>query len=455
MENNIILNTDSYKQSHHLQLPPGTEFMSSYIESRGGIYDETVFFGLQMALDKLKCPTHSEVSFAKEIVQAHGYEFNDQWYDIADLGFLPLKIEAVKEGTVLPTKNVLVQVQNTDPRFPWLTSFVETMLLRAVWYPTTVATRSKFIKNIILDNLERTGDPSGINFKLHDFGARGVSSEESAGIGGAAHLVNFMGTDTMTALMYARKYYNANMAGFSIPASEHSTITSWGRENEVDAYANMLKQFGKPGGIFACVSDSYDIYNAVEKLWGGKLRNQVISSGATLVIRPDSGDPTVVPVDVVMRLARQFGAIVNDKGYLVLPPFVRVIQGDGVNENSIKEILQNLEDEGFSGDNIAFGMGGEMLQTMNRDSLKFAMKCSAAYVNGEWIDVFKDPITDNGKQSKKGTLALIKEDNKFQTIRLTEYFNGRGDKNYLEPVWHNGEPRRCQTLEEIRAISNQ
>lgn len=447
---NRILNSDSYKNSHHLQTVPGTEYVSSYIESRGGAYDFTLFYGLQMELDRLIAPTIAEVSEAEEFLTAHGFEFNKQWYDIADLGYLPLRIQAIKEGTVLPTKNVLVQVINTDPRFPWLTSFIETSLLRAVWFSTTVSTRSKFIKSIIADALEKSGTPNQLPFKLVDFGARGVSSEESAAIGGSAHLVNFMATDTISGVLYAKKFYDESMAGFSIPSSEHSTMTVWGRDNEVKAYSNMLDRFAKPGAMVGVVSDSWDIYNAVENIWGNELRQKVIDSGATIVIRPDSGDPTVVPVEVVKLLAGKFGTTRNEKGYDVLPPCIRVLQGDGINEKSIQIILDRLLAAGFSADNISFGMGGEMLQTVNRDHLKFAMKASAAYINGEWVDVFKDPVTDPGKKSKKGRLGIVLRDGVYQTVSEADAEND----NLLEDVFLDGRILRRQTFSEIRYISN-
>jgi nicotinamide phosphoribosyltransferase len=228
---------------------------------------------------------------------------------------------------------------------------------------------------------------------------------ESAGIGGAAHLINFMGTDTITGLLYAREYYNAGISGFSIPAAEHSTITSWGRDNEVKAYENMLKQFARPGSIVAVVSDSYDVYNATEKLWGEELRQQVIDSGATIVIRPDSGDPDVVCRKLVGILGQKFGYTTNDKGFKVLNN-VRLIQGDGVNEHTIRMILGSFQVYGWSADNIAFGMGGALLQQLDRDTQRFAMKCSSACINGEWVDVQKDPITDSGKKSKAGRVKL-------------------------------------------------
>ena len=214
---NLILNTDSYKVSMFKQYPAGTTGVYSYIESRGGRYDRTVFFGLQAFIKEyLLWPiTQADIDIADEILTAHGEPFNRAgWQYILDKhnGYLPVVIRAVPEGTVVPVKNVLATIENTDPECFWLTTWLETALLRAVWYGTTVATQSYTIKQVILDYLERTGDPGTIDFKLHDFGARGVSSMESAGIGGAAHLVNFMGTDTITGVLYAREYYNAGIA---------------------------------------------------------------------------------------------------------------------------------------------------------------------------------------------------------------------------------------------------
>ena len=414
---NIILNTDSYKVSMFKQYPAGTTGVYSYIESRGGRYDRTVFFGLQAFIKEylLEPITQADIDIADEILTAHGEPFNRQgWEYILRVhnGYLPVVIRAVPEGTVVPVKNVLATIENTDPECYWLTTYLETALLRAIWYPTTVATQSWTIKQVIKEYLEKTGDPSLIDFKLHDFGARGVSSMESAGIGGAAHLVNFMGTDTVTGILYAREYYGAGIAGFSIPAAEHSTITSWGRDNEVKAYENMVKQFAKPGSIVAVVSDSYDIFNAASKLWGEALKQSVIDSGATVVIRPDSGDPVEVNRRLVEILGEKFGYTVNAKGFKVLNN-VRLIQGDGVNELAIRSILGAFMAMGWSADNIAFGMGGALLQAVDRDTQKFAMKCSAALVNGEWVDVQKDPVTDSGKKSKAGRVTLWKSGGGF------------------------------------------
>jgi len=350
---------------------------------------------------------------------------------------------------------VLLTIENTDPEFYWLPSYIETALLRAVWYPTTVATNSWASKQLIRKYLEKTGDPSLIGFKLHDFGARGVSSFESAGIGGAAHLVNFMGTDTVTGALFAMKYYDQkDMVAFSIPAAEHSTITSWGRENEVEAYRNMLRNFAKPGSLVAVVSDSYDIYNAVENLWGGQLRQEVIDSGATVVIRPDSGDPATVVTKCAILLDSKFGSVVNSKGYKVLNN-VRIIQGDGINHATIEQILGSLADAGYSADNVAFGQGGALLQQVNRDTQKFAMKCSAAKIDGEWIDVFKDPITDSGKRSKKGRLTLVrnKSTGEYMTVQVADSY-GDDWEDVMQTVFENGKITKQYTFNQVRENSN-
>jgi nicotinamide phosphoribosyltransferase len=449
---NILLNTDSYKISMWRQMPPGTTGVYSYIESRGGRYDRTVFFGLQAFIKEylLQPITQADIEIAEEILTAHGEPFNRKgWQYILDKhgGFLPVVIRAVPEGTVVPVKNVLATIENTDPECFWLTTWLETALLRAIWYPTTVATQSWTIRQLILDYLEKTGNPSLIDFKLHDFGARGGSSLETVGIGGAAHLVNFMGTDTITGVLYAREFYNAGVSGFSIPAAEHSTITSWGRDGEVKAYANMLAQFARPGSILAVVSDSYDIFNAAEKLWGEELRQQVIDSGATVVIRPDSGDPVEVNKRLIQILDSKFGSVVNSKGYKILN-HVRIIQGDGINYQSIDGILTALTELGYSADNIAFGMGGALCQQVDRDTQKFAMKASAVKINGEWRPIYKDPITDKGKVSKAGRVTLYKNFNGQYHSAVEDW-----PENCLETVFKDGKLITEYTFDQVRKNS--
>jgi nicotinamide phosphoribosyltransferase len=454
---NIILNTDSYKCSQFRQYPPGTEYVYSYIESRGGAWDRTVFFGLQAFLrEYMTTPvTMADIDAAERIIAAHGEPFNREGWEYIVRehgGRLPVEIRALPEGTVIETRNVLVSIVNTDPACYWLTSYLETALLRAVWYPTTVATNSYHSKQIILRGLEETGDPALIDFKLHDFGARGVSSEESAALGGAAHLVNFMGTDTIAGVLAAMEYYDAGVCGFSIPAMEHSTVTSWGRENEAQAYRNMLEVYGKSGALLAAVSDSYDIFNACETIWGGELLEAVRASGATVVIRPDSGNPAEVVTRCARILDTKFGHTVNSKGYRVLNN-VRIIQGDGIDAVSIRGILLSLEIAGYSADNVAFGQGGALLQQINRDTLKFAMKCSAAYINGVWVDVYKDPITDSGKRSKRGRLQLVREPGgDYQTVTWSD---SQTDRDLLQVVYRDGALLNQTRFDQVRARAAQ
>jgi len=457
---NLILDTDSYKASHWLQYPPGTTGVFSYVESRGGRYDRTVFFGLQAILKaQLGRPvTHADVDEARELFAAHGEPFNEAgWRRIVDThgGRLPVRIRAVPEGTVVPTHNVLMTIENTDPEAFWLPSYLETLLLR-VWYPTTVATISWHVKQQLRAALEATSDnaEAELPFKLHDFGSRGVSSRQSAALGGLAHLVNFQGSDTVAAILAGRAWYGEPMAAASIPAAEHSTITSWGRDREVDAYRNMLVQFGKPGALFSVVSDSYDLIHAVRDLWGGELRQAVIDTGATLVVRPDSGDPATMVAETLKALDETFGASVNGKGFKVLS-HVRVIQGDGVNPVSIGEILDRVTGMGFSAENLAFGMGGGLLQQLDRDTQKFALKCSAARVDGDWIGVSKDPVTDPGKRSKAGRLMLQRNaGGAFRTVALgTEAAAEAGWTDALDLIWEDGRLLRDQTLAQVRANS--
>lgn len=456
---NLILNADSYKTSHYLQYPPNSEYVSSYVEARRGDYP-VVFFGLQAFVKEyLITPiTQKDIDDAQAVIVAHGLPFNrDGWQRLLDKhqGRLPLRIQAVAEGSIIPTGNVLCQVVNTDPEFYWLTTYIETALLRALWYPTTVASVSHYCKGIIKSALAKSADSlDSLPFRLHDFGSRGASSLETVALGSLAHLVNFSGTDSLTALVAATRWYGMNdeMAGFSIPAAEHSTMTAWGRDGEPAAFANMIERFGGEGKAFSVVSDSYDLWNAIDNIWGDELKDKVENMGGTLVIRPDSGEPAKVVREALERLAAKFGSKINSKGYKQLPDHIRLIQGDGINPHSISKILDAIMDAGFSTENVTFGMGGGLLQQVNRDTLGFAMKASSICIDGKWHDVYKDPITSHSKRSKKGRLALINTDGTndgnltnhdvchIRTIREDELANDTNHKNnLLQDVFINGE----------------
>lgn len=426
--------------------------MFSYLTSRGGKYGQTVVVGLQPILKRLeKGFTREDIEEAAAFAHLHGEPFNKEgflkMYEKYK-GRFPVRIRAVAEGTVVPTGSVIMTMESTDSEFFWIVSYLETCLLR-VWYPITVATQSWTIKQIIRSFLELSSDdPEGeLLFKLHDFGSRGVSSYESAQLGGFAHLVNFMGSDTIAGVRFANLYYKCKMAGFSIPAAEHSTMTMWGgREGEEAAMSNMIDQYGKQ--MYACVSDSYDIDNATANIWGGSLKNKVVNAGGTLVIRPDSGDPLEVLPRLFKIADEKFGTFFNKKGYKVFNN-VRFIWGDGINEDTIRAILKLITGLGYSATNIAFGMGGALLQQVNRDTLKFAIKCSYAMVNGQGVDVFKDPVTDKGKASLKGKLDLVRV---YNGDKVT-YKNAPGIDNVnsaLTVVFDKGVVTKEYTMDEVR-----
>jgi nicotinamide phosphoribosyltransferase len=465
--NNILLLTDSYKPTHWVQYPKGTQKVISYLESRGGKFDNTVFCLLQPILKRYltgKVVTEEKIKQAKRFIDAHlgpGHFNEEGWRFILDEydGYLPVTIKAVPEGTSVSVSNVLMIVENNGgEKTAWLTNYLESLLLQ-VWYPITVATLSREIKKVIYTYLQKTTDYDNstileiLKFSLHDFGFRGCSSVESASMGALSHLINFSGSDTMSGILFGQEYYNTDeMLGFSIPASEHSTITSWGRENEVEAFRNMLDSYKV--GPRACVSDSFDILNACSKLWGEELKDKILSMDGRLVIRPDSGDPKETLRKVFNILWDKFGGRINNKGFKVLDDHIRVIQGDGVNFESIIDILDMLVEEGFSTENIVFGMGGALLQKVDRDTQKFAFKCCAIVVNGEQRNVQKDPIeidsdgnfTKSFKKSKSGYLKLLKTDGGFETIEMaTDDID-----NFLVKVFENGFLLKEYTFDEVR-----
>jgi len=462
---NLVLLADAYKYAHHKLYYPGTTQIYSYLESRGGMFDETVFFGLQYFLKEYlqgQAFTQQDLDEAEgflpqvfgrdDVFDKSKFQYILDKYD----GRLPVRIKAVAEGTVVPTHNVLMTIENTDPECFWLTNFLETLLMQ-VWYPSTVATLSNQVKKVVTQYYTETateGAEAGIDFVLNDFGFRGVSSVESAKLGGAAHLLSFNGSDNLAGSGMAINYYNAQKVyGLSIPATEHSICTLLGKEGELEIFRHVLRTF--PEGVVACVSDSYNIFKACEDYWGEELKAEILNRKGTLVIRPDSGDPVMTLLRIFEILFQQFGYTVNAKGYKVLPSQVRVIQGDGVNYNSIIGIYEALKAHGISAENLALGMGGALLQKVDRDTQRYAFKCSDAVVNGKEINVEKSPtemdaqgnITGSFKKSKSGRLKLVKAGGKYQTVNE----NSNDLPDHLITVFENGELLNQISFEQARA----
>lgn len=451
---NFILGTDGYKASHYRQYPPKTQQVYSYLESRKGAhFDETVFFGLQYQLKAYYTGARVDAATIDEAERTvHDYFGNADsfhragWEHIVQHhgGKLPLSIRAVPEGLPVPVGNVLMTVENTDPACYWLANYVETLLMH-VWYGSTVATQSREMKKIIARYLDLSADDtSSLPLKLHDFGGRGVSSKETGKVGAAAHLVNFRGTDTLYALPTIRDAYHEPNAGISVPAAEHSTITSWGKKNELQAYANMLDQY--PTGPVSIVADSYDFDNACTNLFGGQLRERILARDGVVIVRPDSG----VPKDIVLHAHELLGAAfptsMNSKGYKVLHPKIAVLQGDGIDLASIEPILKNLTDHGWSTQSLALGSGGGLLQKVNRDTQRLAIKASWGRIDGEGVDIFKNPATDASKRSKAGRFKLVQGEHGLETVA-----EAAPGEDLLREVFRNGKLLVDDTFAQIRA----
>lgn len=448
---NFILDTDSYKLSHFLGYPEDATHVYSYAESRGGRYPATVFHGIQRYARMLADVriTLADIDEAEAFAAMHGEPFNRAaWCTILyqHKGRIPVRIKAVAEGTLVPTRNVLVTVENTDPTMPWLTSYIETALLRATWYPTTVATRIHYMKQKIKPYYDATSESGDMGFAVLDFSARGCTSLEAAEIGGVAHMLSFIGSDNIPAVLAARKYYDEPMAAFSVPATEHSVTTSYGKDNELDSIGQMIDRMMPRNGILSLVGDTWNVYEFVRK--AAEFRDRIHNKNGTLVIRPDSGEMRQVLPLVIRQVAESFGVKKNAKGYDVIN-MAKVLQGDGINENSVTTPFAIAKDIGISADSIMTGSGGGLMQTdIDRDTCKFAFKASNVTRNGVDIPVAKDPITDPGKRSKMGKLALTHDQFQFNTTLESE-LHGE-DENFLRTIYEDGKLFNMETLTTIR-----
>jgi len=470
---NTILDCDSYKISHWAFLENSTEYSTSYIEARvGAKFATTDFFGLQYLLMQntfLKPITAEMVDQAERILTEHGEPFNREGWDYIvneHNGFLPVKIYAVKEGEVVPANNALVVVESTDMRFnaAWAASYIETKLMR-IWYPITIATLAREFKKIIHNALLRTGNPDTGNLhlvdeiteadmKAVDFGARGVSCREQAMLGGAAHQISFKVTDNLLGMGMLMDYYGdgVTVPSYSIPATEHSVTCSWGRGREFDFYANIVRTLLPKTGVCSVVIDTYDSLEAIDML--GQLQSEIEESG-TIVFRPDSGNPVDMTQLVIRKLDAVFGSTANKKGFKVLNPCARIIQGDGIDLEMCKAILDNFEAIGYSADNITFGSGGGMLQMVNRDTMRFAMKASHVVVDGEARDIRKTVIDDPTKASKAGILRLVKntDTGEFRTINQHDTMDSK-EVDAMDMVYDNGVVCRWEDWQTIRDRSD-
>ncbi|MGL4561384.1 MAG: nicotinate phosphoribosyltransferase [Brevinema sp.] len=413
--------TDAYKASHFLQLPPKAEKTHFYIAPRKPLREDLVeylTFGIRYFIEKYlttpitfqdieeceKIWNHFNINGSKYPFPKSGFEKIINQYQ----GYLPITILGVKEGQVLNQYNIpLFIVKISDPDLVWLPGFIETALQRSIWYPSTVATISYHVKKQLHHAYKKSVDDQYyhlIETSLHDFGARGASSGESAAIGGLANLLNFKSTDTMEAVLLGHNLYDVPVSELacSIIASEHSTVTSWGigHDNEKKSLMNLINIVKENNDkIFSFVSDSYNFYYSIDHLWGDPQIIKLLKDNhITPVVRPDSGDPSEVVLYALHSLSNTWGYTINSKGYKVLN-VIRIIQGDGMSIDKINSLINTILEHGFSIENLSFGMGGGLLQKLDRDSMSWAMKMYKIKIDGKWSDVRKIPSTQINKES--------------------------------------------------------
>lgn len=484
---------DFYKISHREQYPENTEIVYSTWTPRSAKYlpdtDEVVAFGFQGFIkgflidffnDNFFSQPKEEIvaNYSRIIRNTLGVVNPDTSHieDLHDLGYLPLKIKALKEGTLVPLRVPMLTVQNTDTRFFWLTNYIETLASCELWQSATSATIARKYRKI-LDKyaIETTGTTAGVEFQGHDFSMRGMGGLQAAAKSGAGHLLSFVGTDTIPAVMYLEEHYNANveneLVGCSVPASEHSVMCAGGKESEFKTYERLIKDI-YPTGIVSIVSDTWDLWKVLSEIIE-PLKDDILARDGgpesldKVVIRPDSGDPVKIicgdpdaPLEslaskgVVEVLWDIFGGTTTDSGYKILDSHIGCIYGDAITTERCEEICRQLKLKGFASTNMVYGIGSYTYQYNTRDTLGFAMKSTLCVVNGDEKKIFKDPITDDGtKKSATGAVAVFADDS-GKLFYKDELFLSEAEDGLLELVFEDGVLLRDQSLAEIREILN-
>lgn len=444
---------DFYKLSHRNQYPTNTSLVYSTWTPRTsrvkGI-DNVAVFGAQAFIKEyliemfnesfFKRPKTEVIAEYSRLISATLGDPNPETKhleDLHDLGFLPLSIKALPEGTIIPTRVPMMTIENTDPRFFWLTNFIETLASCELWQAATSATLAIEYKKL-MDTFANTTNPEGAAFTIfqgHDFSMRGMSSLRSAVLSGMGHLLSFAGTDTIPAISATEYYYNADITkeliGTSVPASEHSVQCSYGDDM---AYLKRMLSEVHPSGIVSIVSDGYDFWDVITRVVPA-LKSDIMARkggavGDKVVIRPDSGDPVLIvcgdpsaPVGspeykgAVECLYETFGGTMSSTGYKLLDSHIGLIYGDAITLPRAREIMQRLKDKGFASTNVVFGIGSYTYQYNTRDTFGYALKSTLCVIDGVEKQIFKDPKTDNGvKKSQKGRVAVLRQGNTYSFI---------------------------------------
>lgn len=452
MKRNLIIDSDYYKQTHAPMYKPGTTGLFSYAESRGGEYENGILFGLQAwIMDNLLTPlTKEDIDYAESVIAPMGGFDRSPWDLVLSKygGFIPVRIRAVKEGRLVPVRNALVTVESLDPALASLTSFIETALIR-LWYPTTIATKSYYMRKGINELFAKYADKTAsADFSLLDFGCRGVSSYEEAAYGGAAFLTSFVGTDTIPGVAFAREFYDAGPCGFSVKATEHSVMCSYGEKGEADSFKHLLENVAKENDIISVVSDTWDIYRACE--YWNSFAELVYKKNIQLVVRPDSGEFKEVLPKMLGILQKGFAHHDNDKGLKVFKN-LKILWADGISEKNYRKVWKLMPKSGFGVENLMLGSGGGLLRNVNRDTMKFAFKASAVEQDGNWHPIAKAPITDPGKRSKLGRVCLVRN-KQGELTTVDESLSTILGTSQMEVVYETGVLKRHQTMAEVRSL---
>lgn len=460
----LICRMDSYKFSHPYAYRKGIKAMSSYGEARVSGKIKIVNAGGQLVVKRYlsqqitmadvdRAEAFSEKHFGRKLFKRASWVKVVREYN----GFLPLIVRALREGTVVSGGVPLYSITAIGEDYFWMSSAFETLLQRAIWYPTTIASMDYEIKTVMKKFYIDTGaDLAMLPFGLHDFGARGVTVGEQAESGGCFHTFNFQGSDNIEGILTANYFYKCEMAAFSVYATEHSVECSFGlgSDEEIEYIRHQLRTAKELGlSVVSIVIDGKDVYRATNVICT-VLRDEIIASGVKVVLRPDSGDMMIVVPKLIQMLDKAFGHTVNAKGFKKLR-YVGILQGDGVDHLAIKSLLGHLMSYGWAADNVIFGSGGALLQKVNRDTFKFAQKGSAILVEIDgvliWIGIAKDPVTDPGKKSKEGVMTAL-----CNTV-TGEYIAGRLDQDLPEGyedahilIYHTGRLFNETTLDEVR-----
>ena len=476
--------TDGYKVDHRNQYPAGTELVySNWTPRKSRIkgVNKVVFFGLQYFIKKYLQEDFDRNFFGQpkaEVIRKYRRRINgylgseaityEHVEALHDLGYLPVEIKALPEGMLVPIRMPMFTIKNTLPEFFWITNFLETILSCIIWMPCTSATMSLEYRKILERYCEKTGgDPEFINWQAHDFSFRGMAGLEAAQMSGAAHLLNFAGTDTIPAIDFLEEYYGADseheLVGGSVPATEHSVMCMGTENNEIETFRRLINEI-YPQGIVSVVSDTWDFWKVITEFIP-TLKTEILARNGKVVIRPDSGDPVKILCGdpeapkgspehkgAVECLHETFGGTTTAKGYKLLDSHIGLIYGDSITLERCETICRRLERKGFASTNVVFGIGSYTYQYVTRDTFGFAMKATYGEVNGEGRAIFKNPKTDDGtKISAKGLIRL--EGNELEVTAMHDEVSLEEEAGgLLKTIYKNGELLREVKLSEIRGL---